>query len=488
MTGSEQPYRQQMMYGGAWHDARDGGVFTSACPADATPLGTAPAGGAADATAAVDAAHGAFPAWSGLSAAARAVHLRRLVDALDARRDALARLITREEGKPLAESHNELRLTIDTFFWYAEEARRSYGDWIPDPLPGRRLVTLRQPVGVCAGIIPWNVPAAMIARKAAPALAAGCTMVLKPAEQTPLTALMVAEAFCAADMPPGVFNVVTGGEPAAIGDALLADPRVRKISFTGSTEVGRLLLRGAADQVKRTSMELGGNAPVILFADCNLDAAVAAVAALKFLNAGQACISANRIYVERAILQPVAERLTAHAAALKVGNGLQDGVTMGPLIEAGAVEKVERLVADALENGAAPLTGGGRLAGGDHAGGFFFQPTVLSQVRPDMRVVNEEVFGPVASLLPFDTEAEVIAAANDVPHGLAAYVFTGSLGRGIRVSERLETGMVGLNDVRIGATEAPFGGVKQSGMGREGGREGLDEYLETKLIAIGLDG
>ncbi len=487
MTQSAERMERGMIYGGEWRQALSGESFASINPADGSELGSVPQGGAADATAAVAAAQAAFPAWSGMSAAARAKHLHRFAQVLDSRRDALASLITREEGKPLAESHVELNLTIDSFAWYADEARRSYGDWIPDPLPGRRLVTIRQPVGVCAGIIPWNVPAAMIARKAGPALAAGCTMVMKPAEQTPLTALAIAEAALEAELPPGVFNVVTG-DPAAIGKVFLEDERVRKISFTGSTEVGRLLLRGAAEQIKRTSMELGGNAPVILFADCDLDKAVFALSMLKFLNAGQACISANRIYVERPILEAVAERLTARAQGLKLGNGLDEGVTMGPLIEAGALEKVERLIADALEGGATPLTGGKRLTGEAHAKGFFFEPTVLSGVTPEMAVVNEEVFGPVASLLPFDGEEEVIAAANGVPEGLAAYLFTGDLGRGIRVGERLETGMVGLNEVRIGATEAPFGGVKQSGIGREGGREGLDEYLETKLMAIGVGG
>lgn len=487
MTQSTELFDRGMMYGGQWQDAKSGEVFASINPADSSVVGHAPKGAAADASAAVDAAAAAYPAWSAMSAAQRAIHLRRLVDVLESKRDALARLIVREEGKPLAEAQNELRLTIDTFFWYGEEARRSYGDWIPDPVPGRRLVTVRQPVGVCAGIIPWNVPAAMIARKAAPALAAGCTMVMKPAEQTPLTALAIAEACLEADLPPGVFNVVTG-EPQAIGEVFLSDARVRKISFTGSTEVGRLLLRGAAEQIKRTSMELGGNAPVILFEDCDLDKAVFALSMLKFLNAGQACISANRIYVQRPILEAVAERLTARAEGLKIGNGLEEGVTLGPLVEPGARDKVARLVADALERGATPLTGGAALDDEEHAKGYFYAPTVLTGVTPDMAVVNEEVFGPVASLMPFDEEDEVVAAANDVPHGLAAYVFSGDLGRGLRVSERLETGMVGLNDVRIGATEAPFGGIKQSGMGREGGREGIDEYLETKLIAIGVGG
>lgn len=475
----------QMMYGGAWHAALDGAQFDCINPATGERIGSAPWGGSADAKAAVDAAHAAFPAWSRLTAAERARHLHRLADVLENRREAIARIITLEEGKPLHESLGEMRLTIDSFRWYAEEARRAYGSWIPDPVADRRLLTMRQPVGVCAGIIPWNVPAAMIARKAAPALACGCTMVLKPAEQTPLTALAVADCVCAADLPPGVFNVVTG-EPQAIGQALLGDERVRKISFTGSVEVGRLLLRGAAEHIKRVSMELGGNAPVILFEDCDIEHAVAAVAAIKFLNAGQGCICANRIYVHAAIMEGVQERLVQRAGSLKLGNGLQPGVTMGPLIDAAGVRKVEDLVEEAVAGGAVRLSGGRRLLDGACANGNFYLPTVLGAVTDDMRVAREEVFGPVASLLSFTHEEEVIEAANATPYGLAAYVFTRDIGRGLRVSERLECGMVGLNDVRIGAAEAPFGGVKQSGIGREGGREGLEEYLETKLIAIGV--
>lgn len=475
----------KMMYGGDRRAALDGASFDSLNPATSSVLGQVPLGRERDAEAAIEAAHRAFPSWSRLTAAQRALHLRRVGDRLEAKRDAIARLITDEEGKPLAEAQIEMRLTIDSFYWYAEEARRAYGNWIPDPIPGRRLLTLREPVGVSCGIIPWNVPAAMIARKAAPALAAGCTMVLKPAEQTPITATAVAEAFLEADLPPGVFNVVTG-DAAAIGATMLGDRRVRKISFTGSTEVGRLLLRGAADQIKRCSMELGGNAPLILFQDCDLDRAVAAVATLKFLNAGQACISANRIYVHASIHDEVSQKLASRAAALKVGGGLDPSVAMGPLIEAQAVDRVHALVSDALAKGAAALAGGGKLVEGDYARGFFYSPTVLSGLSVNMRMAHEEIFGPVAPLFRFDTEEEVIVAANEVPYGLAAYLFTENLSRAIRVAERLETGMVGVNEIRIGAAEAPFGGVKQSGIGREGGREGMEEYLETKLIAIGV--
>jgi succinate-semialdehyde dehydrogenase/glutarate-semialdehyde dehydrogenase len=478
--------RRRMMYGGGWHEALDGATFDSLNPATGEVIAAVPLGGGADARAAVDAAHAAFPAWSRRTAADRAILIHRVADRLEARREEIAAAITREEGKPLLESRVEMRLTIDSLHWYAEEARRAYGSWIPDPVPNRRLLTMRQPVGVCGAIIPWNVPAAMITRKAGPALATGCTMVLKPAEQTPVTATLIAEAFLEADLPPGVFNLVVGDAPA-IGQALLADERVRKISFTGSTEVGRLLLRGAAEHIKRVSLELGGNAPVILFADCDLDKAIPALCALKFLNAGQACISANRIYVQSAIHDEVAARIQAHAARLKVGDGSQDGVTMGPLIEAEAVDKLDGLVRDAVAGGAAVLAGGARLGGPEHAAGFFFAPTVIAGMKPGMRMARQEIFGPIAPLFRFETEAEAVAAANDVPYGLAAYLFTGDMGRAIRVSERLETGMVGVNEIRIGAAEAPFGGVKQSGIGREGGREGMEEYLETKLVALRVD-
>jgi succinate-semialdehyde dehydrogenase/glutarate-semialdehyde dehydrogenase len=477
---------RRMMYGGGWHAALDGATFESLNPATGEVIAQVPLGGAADARAAVDAAHAAFPAWSRRTAADRALLIHRVADRLEARREEIAAAITREEGKPLLESRIEMRLTIDSLHWYAEEARRAYGSWIPDPVPNRRLLTMRQPVGVCGAIIPWNVPAAMITRKAGPALATGCTMVLKPAEQTPVTATLIAEAFLEADLPPGVFNVVVGDAPA-IGQALLGDERVRKISFTGSTEVGRLLLRGAAEHIKRVSLELGGNAPVILFEDCNLDRAIPALCALKFLNAGQACISANRIYVQSSIHDEVAARIQAHAARLKVGDGLQEGVTMGPLIEPEAVAKLDGMVQEAVADGAALLSGGGRLSDPAHANGFFFAPTVISGMKPGMRMARQEIFGPIAPLFRFDTEAEAVAAANDVPYGLAAYLFTEDMGRAIRVCERLETGMVGVNDIRIGAAEAPFGGVKQSGIGREGGREGMEEYLETKLVALRVD-
>ncbi|MDQ6432553.1 NAD-dependent succinate-semialdehyde dehydrogenase [Mesorhizobium sp. LHD-90] len=472
-----------MLIDGRLEQAQSGETFVSTNPANGEPIARIPFGDDRDARLAVDAAAAAFPAWSKLSAAARAKHLHRLADALERRRNEIALVVTSEEGKPLHEAQGELQLSIDSLRWYAEEARRAYGAWIPDPVPGRRLLTQRQPVGVCGAIIPWNVPCAMIFRKAAPALAAGCTMVLKPAEATSYVALKVAEVFAEAEIPAGVINVVTG-KASAIGNVFLTDHRVRKISFTGSTDVGRLLLRGAADQIKRTSMELGGNAPVILFEDCDLDASIRAVASLKFLNAGQACIGANRIYVQSSIYEEVSRRLADHARQMKVGDGSQAGVVMGPLVDMKAVEKVEELVADAVGKGAVLRAGGSRMQGEAYERGCFYAPTVMTGVPRTARLHDEEIFGPVAALYTFETEDEVVDLANNVDYGLSAYIFTENMDRAIRVGEQLESGMVGINETRLGAAEAPFGGVKMSGIGREGGREGLDEYLETKLLAI----
>jgi succinate-semialdehyde dehydrogenase/glutarate-semialdehyde dehydrogenase len=476
-----------MMYAGAFHPAIGGETFASTNPVDASVISHVPLGDERDARRAVDAAVDAFPRWSRLSAAERARHLHRVADILQARRNDIALLVTREEGKPLHEAQGELQLSIDSLRWYAEEARRAYGAWIPDPVANRRLLTVRQPVGVCGAIIPWNVPCAMIFRKAAPALAAGCTMVLKPAEATSSVALKVAEVFVEAELPAGVINFVTG-KASAIGNVLLTDPRVRKISFTGSTEIGRLLLKGAADQIKRTSMELGGNAPAILFEDCDLDESIRAVSMLKFLNAGQACIGANRIYVQDAIYDRVADGIVRYAEDLEVGDGSREGVRMGPLVDFRAVDKVEELVADAVRLGAEVRTGGSRIQGEAYERGSFYAPTVLTDVPASARLCGEEIFGPVAALYRFSTEEEVLAAANDVPYGLSAYLFTENMDRAICVGERLETGMVGINEIRLGAAEAPFGGVKASGIGREGGREGLDEYLETKLLAMRVKG
>ncbi|MDI6029365.1 NAD-dependent succinate-semialdehyde dehydrogenase [Corticibacterium sp. UT-5YL-CI-8] len=472
-----------MYIDGRFVPAQSGETFESVNPVNGELVALIPFGDERDARSAVDAAAAAFPTWSRLSAAARAKYIHRVADVLERRRGEIASVVTTEEGKPLHEAQGELQLSIDSLRWYAEEARRAYGSWIPDPVPSRRLLTQRQPVGVCGAIIPWNVPCAMIFRKAAPALAAGCTMVLKPAEATSYVSLKVAEVFAEADFPAGVMNFVTG-KSSAIGSVFLTDARVRKISFTGSTEVGRLLLRGAADQIKRVSMELGGNAPVIIFDDCDLTATIQAVSALKFLNAGQACIGANRIYVQAGIYDEVSRRLSDHARQVKVGDGSQPGVAMGPLVDMRAVEKVEALVGDAVRKGAVVRAGGSRMQGEAYEKGSFYAPTVLSEVPLAARLHDEEIFGPVAALYSFDTEVQAVEMANNVPYGLSAYIFTENIDRAFRVGERLETGMVGINEIRVGAAEAPFGGVKMSGIGREGGREGLEEYLETKLLAI----
>lgn len=381
-----------MYIDGHFVPAQSGETFTSVNPVNGDPVAFVPFGDERDARRAVDAAAAAFPAWSSLSAAARAKHIHRVADVLERRRGEIALVITTEEGKPLHEAQGELQLSIDSLRWYAEEARRAYGSWIPDPVPGRRLLTQRQPVGVCGAIIPWNVPCAMIFRKASPAVAAGCTMVLKPAEATSYVSLKVAEVFAEAEFPAGVMNFVTG-KSSAIGNVFLTDPRVRKISFTGSTEIGRLLLRGAADQIKRASMELGGNAPVILFDDCDIDATIRAVSTLKFLNAGQACIGANRIYVQSGIYEEVSRRLADHARQMKVGDGSQPGVVMGPLVDMKAVEKVEELVGDAVRQGAVVRAGGSRIQGEAYEKGSFYAPTVLSEVPVAARLHEEEIFG-----------------------------------------------------------------------------------------------
>jgi len=476
-----------MLIGGQWVSAEADATFASSNPATGAVLGYAPAAGAAETTRAVDAAHHAFAGWSRRPAAERGRILTAVADLLLERRDLLAELITAEEGKPLRDARNEIAASADLLRWYAEEGRRAYGRWIPDPLGDRRLFTVRRPVGVTAAITPWNVPASMIARKAAPALAAGCTVVVKPAEQTPLTGLAVARVFHDAGVPAGVFNLVTG-PPAPIGRALLGDPRVRKLSFTGSTEVGRHLMREAAQQITRVSLELGGNAPFLVFADADLDAAVESLISAKFRNCGQACISANRVLVQRSIAGDLTERLADVAGRLRVGDGFDEATQVGPLVDDAALRRVEQVVDAAVADGARVVAGGRRLSGPEHAAGNFFAPTVLTGVRPGMSVVDEEIFGPVAPVLVFDSEDEAVSAANATPYGLAAYLYTRDLGRALRVAERLDVGLVGINDQRISAAEAPFGGVKLSGIGREGGSEGLDEHLETTVIAVGLAG
>ncbi|MGZ4862395.1 MAG: NAD-dependent succinate-semialdehyde dehydrogenase, partial [Halobacteriota archaeon] len=370
-------------------------------------------------------------------------------------------------------------------YWYAEEGRRSYGEWIPDPLPDRRLLTIRQPLGVVAIILPWNYPAYMIGRTVAPALAAGCTVVIKPSKETPLTGLAVAQAFVDAGVPRGVLNVVTG-DAHAIGQAFLRDLRVRKISFTGSVDIGKQLMRGAADHITRLTLELGGHAPFIILSDADLKKAIRGLMSAKFGNAGQVCIAPNRIYVHSNLLETFLKRLSSEVKKLNVGNGLETDTDVGPLISNAAVEKVETHVNDAISKGARLILGGSRLTDGKYASGSFFAPTVLADVTSDMRITREETFGPVAAVMAFEAEDEVIQRANDSPYGLAAYLYTNNISKALRIAEQLEYGMVGVNDTRITAVESPFGGMKLSGIGREGGREGLAAFLETKLIALGI--
>jgi len=476
-------FRQQVLIGGEWQDARDGTAFEVRNPADDSCVGTAPGCSAADIEPAIEAAHAAFPAWRDQTAKARAQGLRRWFDLILAHRDDLAAIMVSEQGKPLAEARGEIEYAASFVEWFAEEARRIYGDVVPSPWADRRMFTLRQPVGVAALITPWNFPAAMLTRKAGAALAAGCTVVAKPASQTPFTALALAELAQRAGLPPGVLNVVTG-DAATIGAVLTSHPLVRKVSFTGSTAVGKQLLAQSAGSLKRVSLELGGNAPFIVFDDADLDAAVAGTLASRYRNSGQTCVCANRVFVHERIFDAFAGKFATDVAQLKVGEGFTPGVETGPLISAAAVQKVEAHVADALAHGATLLTGGHRHA----LGGRFFQPTVLAGCTPDMQVCRDETFGPVAPLIRFSSEAEVIRMANDTDYGLAAYAYTRDLGRAWRLAERLEYGMVGINAGVISTAEAGFGGVKQSGLGREGGRYSIDEYLESKYVNLGGQG
>ncbi|MCW2248548.1 succinate-semialdehyde dehydrogenase/glutarate-semialdehyde dehydrogenase [Azospirillum fermentarium] len=471
--------RRQCFIDGQWVDADAGGTIAVTNPADGSTLATVPDAGAAETRRAIDAAARAFDRWKRTTAKERAAVLRRWFDLIVQNQEDLAVLMTAEQGKPLAEARGEIAYAASFIEWFAEEAKRAYGDVIPSPRADARLLAIRQPIGVTAAITPWNFPAAMITRKAGPALAAGCTMVLKPAAQTPLSALALAVLAERAGVPPGVFNVVTGGA-AAIGGALTASPVVRKLSFTGSTAVGKTLMAQCAGTVKKVSMELGGNAPFIVFDDADIDAAVQGAIASKYRNAGQTCVCVNRFLVQDGVYEAFAARLAAAVADLKVGAGSEPGVTQGPLIDERAVAKVESHVADAVSKGAAVRAGGRRHA----LGGTFFEPTVLTGMTPDMVIARDETFGPVAALFPFRTEEEAIRLANDTEYGLAGYLYTRDLGRALRVMEALEYGMVGINTGLISNEVAPFGGVKESGIGREGSRYGLDEYMEIKYACI----
>jgi succinate-semialdehyde dehydrogenase/glutarate-semialdehyde dehydrogenase len=449
-------------------------------PATGELVGKVPKVGAGETALAIDAAEAALPAWRAKTAAERGKILRRWFDLMMANQEDLARLMTAEQGKPLAEARGEIAYAASFIDWFAEEGKRVYGDTIPSPWADRRLVVIKQPIGVCAAITPWNFPAAMITRKVAPALAAGCTMIVKPAEQTPLSALALAYLALEAGVPPGVLNVVTG-DPVAIGGELTSSPRVMKLSFTGSTEIGRLLMAQCAPTIKKMSLELGGNAPFIVFDDADLDAAVAGAMISKYRNAGQTCVCANRLLVQEGIYDAFAAKLAEAVKGLKVGNGMDEGVTQGPLIDGDALAKVQELLGDALSKGARVVCGG--KAHG--LGRTWFEPTIVCDVTPDMRMAKEEIFGPVAPLFKFKTEADAIRMANDTEFGLAAYFFTGNIGRAWRVGEALDYGMVGINSGLISNEVAPFGGVKQSGLGREGSKYGIEEYLEIKYMAFG---
>jgi len=472
--------RQACYIDGAWVAADSGETLAVTNPATGETVARVPRCGAAETERAIAAADQALKTWRDTTAAERARILRRWFDLLMNHQDDLGRLMTAEQGKPLAEAKGEIAYAAAYVEWFAEEARRAYGEVVPSPFKDRQIVVTREPVGVCAAITPWNFPSAMITRKVAPALAAGCTIVLKPAEQTPLSALALAELAERAGVPAGVFSVVTG-EASAIGGALTASPIVRKLTFTGSTPVGRLLMAQCAGTVKKLSLELGGNAPFIVFDDADVDAAVAGAVASKYRNAGQTCVCSNRFLVQDGIYDTFAARLAEAVAGLKVGNGLEEGVTQGPLIDDAAIAKVEALVADALTKGARAVCGGRRHA----LGRTWYEPTVLADVSPAMAVARAEIFGPVAPLFRFTTEAEAIRLANDTEFGLAAYFYSKDHARVWRVSRQLEYGMVGINTGLISTEVAPFGGVKQSGIGREGSRHGLDEYLETKYLALG---
>jgi succinate-semialdehyde dehydrogenase/glutarate-semialdehyde dehydrogenase len=475
--------RQQAHVNGRWVDAGSGATAPVRNPATGATLGTVPRMDAADTRSAIEAAHGAFPAWRSLLARERATVLKKFHALILQHQEDLAMIMTAEQGKPLTEARGEIGYAAAFIEWFAEEARRVYGDVMPPFARDRRVLVLKQPVGVVAAITPWNFPAAMITRKIGPALAAGCTVVVKPALETPYSALALAELGARAGLPPGVLNVVTGPGPA-IGGELTGNPLVRKLTFTGSTEVGKILIAQCAGTVKKVSMELGGNAPFIVFDDADLDAAVAGALASKYRNSGQTCVCANRFLVQAPVYDEFARRLGAAVRKLRVGDGLAGDTDQGPLIDPQAVAKVEAHIADAVAHGARIALGGRRHA----LGGTFFEPTILLDVTPTMRVAREETFGPVAPLFRFGTEAEAIRLANDTEFGLAAYLYTRDLGRSFRVAEALEYGMVGLNTGLVSTEVAPFGGVKESGSGREGSYYGIADYLEIKYIALaGVD-
>src|SRR5881296_4730037 len=473
-------FREACYVNGQWVQAASGQSLNVDNPATGEIIGTVPKLSAAETRQAIEAANRAFPAWSKKTAKERAAIMRRWFDLMMANQDDLARLMTTEQGKPLAESKGEVAYAASFLEWFGEEAKRVYGDTIPPHQPDKRIVVVKEPIGVVACITPWNFPLAMITRKAGPAIAAGCAVVLKPASQTPFSALALAELAERAGVPRGVFNVITGPAPE-IGAELTSNPIVRKLSFTGSTETGKLLMAQCASTVKKLSLELGGNAPFIVFDDADLDAAVEGAILSKYRNTGQTCVCANRLLVHDAVYDAFAAKLTEKVKAMKVGNGMEPGVVQGPLIDKAAVEKVEEHISDALSKGAKLLTGGKRHA----LGGTFFEPTVLANVNTNMKVTREETFGPVAPLFRFKDEKEAIRLANDTEFGLASYFYGRDVNRVWRVAEALEYGIVGINTGIISTEVAPFGGVKESGMGREGSKYGIEDYLVVKYLCMG---
>ena len=471
----------KMFIDGQWISANNGAFFDVFNPSNGEKIGEVADGDSNDSQQAIEAAQRAFGPWSGLTAYQRSKYLFRAYQLMMENKEHLARVMTEEQGKPIKASLGEVQYGADFLLWYAEEAKRVYGEIIPAPRSDQRFMVLHQPVGVVAAITPWNYPVSMVTRKVAPALAAGCTIVLKPAEATPLCAIEVFKILEQAGIPAGVVNLVTALNPVPIGETFVTNPLVRKITFTGSTEVGKILAKGAANQVKRVSLELGGHAPFIVFEDADPIYAAKGAALVKFLNTGQACISPNRIFVHRSIVDPFVEEFKTRVSRMLAGSGFEDGVSIGPLVDSAALQKVERQVSNALDNGAILVCGGRRLLDDNLDKGYFYDPTVLIDVTPEMLIYREETFGPVAPIITFDTEEEVLTMANDTHYGLAAYVYTHNLSLAMRMFEGLRFGIIGINDINPTAAAAPFGGMKESGMGREGGRDGIVEYLETKL-------
>lgn len=474
----------KMMINGQWTDAESGETKIVVNPTTLEELASVPMGGSSDTKKSIDAAHTAFTTWKQTSAYERAELLRAWYNLIIQHKEDLARTMTKEQGKPLSESRGEIEYAASFIEWYAEEAKRNYGETIPATARNKRILVIKQPVGVIAAITPWNFPAAMITRKVGPALAAGCTCIVKPAGQTPLTALKLARLAEEAGFPSGVINILTG-KSSEIGDTLMEDARVAKLSFTGSTEIGKHLMRGSAETVKKISLELGGHAPVIVMDDADLDTAVQETIRSKFRNAGQTCICANRIYVQQGIREAFEQRLTQEMNRLSVGNGLHVDTAIGPLIDEDGLNKVAEHVEDAKRLGASVLSGGSHCTV-DGCSGYFYQPTVLSGVTDEMLMMREETFGPVAPIIEFKDEAEALARANNTRYGLASYLFTDDIDRATRIAEQLEYGIVGVNDGGPSSAQAPFGGVKESGIGREGGHFGLDEYTEVKYISFAL--